>query len=87
MKFTVEEARAVTIELISKKLGEDRIKLIIEYIREQAQEGYTYLNIYCDKLKIDNNLNYLVGLWAEFNGYKVIYPRAGVITIDWRNIC
>ena len=30
MKFTAEEARAVTIELITKKLGEDRIKLIIE---------------------------------------------------------
>lgn len=84
MKFTAEEARAITIEYISKKLGEDKIKLIIEDIREQAQEGYSYLNIYCDKLKIGNNLNYLVGLWAEFNGYKVTYPRAGVVTVEWR---
>ena len=86
MKFTAEEARATTIELISKKLGEDKIKLIIEEICEQAQSGYSYLNIYCDKLNIDINLNYLVGLWAEFNGYRVTYPRNGVVTIDWRNI-
>lgn len=86
MKFTAEEARAVTIELVSKKLGEDKIKLIIEEIREQAQSGYSYLNIHCDRFKINNNLNYLVGLWAEFNGYKVSYPRPGVVTIDWRNI-
>lgn len=86
MKFTAEEARAVTIELISKKLGEDKMKLIIEDIRKQAQEGYTYLNIYCYKLKIDINLNYLIGLWAEFNGYKVTYPKPGVVTIDWRNV-
>ena len=86
MKFTAEEARAVTIELISKKLGEDRIKLIIEVIRKQAQEGYYYLNIYCDKLKIDIKFDYLIGLWAEFNGYKVTYPRPRVITIDWRNV-
>ena len=84
MKFTAEEARAVTIEFISKKLGEDKIKLIIEEIREQAQSGYFYLNIHCDRYEIDNKLNYLVGLWAEFNGYKVRYPRAGVVTIDWR---
>ena len=86
MKFTAEEARAATIELISKKLGEDKIKLIIEEIHEQAQSGYYYLNIHCDKYKIDNNLNYLIGLWAEFNGYKVSYPRAGVVTVDWRNV-
>lgn len=86
MKFTAQEARAVTIELISKKLGEDKIKLIIEEIREQAQSGYSYLNIHCDRYKIDNNLTYLVGLWAEFNGYKVTYPRVGVVTIDWRNV-
>lgn len=84
MKFTAEEAKAITIELISKKLGEDKIKLIIEDIHKRAQEGYYYLNIHCDKLKIDNNFNYLVGLWAEFNGYKVTYPRPGVVTVDWR---
>lgn len=86
MKFTAEEARALTIELISKKLGENNIKIIIEDIREQAQSGYYYLNIHCAKFNIDNNLNYLIGLWAEFNGYKVTYPKAGVVTIDWRNI-
>lgn len=86
MKFTAEEARAITIENISKKLGEDKIKFIIENIHKQTQAGYTYLNIYYDTLKIDINLNYLVGLWAEFNGYKVTYPRTGVVTIDWRNV-
>lgn len=86
MKFTAEEARAVTIELISKKLGEDKIKLIIEDIREQAQNGQWYLNIHCSKYDIDNKYNYFIGLWAEFNGYKITYPRAGVVTIDWRNV-
>lgn len=86
MKFTAQEARDITIELVSKKLGEDKIKLIIEEIREQAQSGYSYLNIHCDKLRFSNKVAYLIGLWAEFNGYKVTYPRAGVVTIDWRNV-
>ena len=47
---------------------------------------YFYLNIHCERYKIANNLNYLVGLWAEFNGYKVHYPRDGVVNIDLRNV-
>lgn len=86
MKFTAEEARAVTIEYISKQLGDGRMNLIIEDIRNAAKEGLFYVNLNCSKYNIDNKFVYFVGLWAEFNGYRATYPRAGVVTIDWRNV-
>lgn len=86
MKFTAEEAKAITIEYISKLLGDSNINLIIEDICNAAKKGLFYVNLNCSKYNIDNKLVYLVGLWAEFNGYKVSYPRAGVVTIDWRNV-
>ena len=86
MKFTAEEARAIIIESISKNVGIDKMISIIDAIRKQAQEGFTYLNICCNKFDIDNKFSYLIGIWAEFNGYKVTYPRDGVVTIDWKNV-
>lgn len=86
MKFTAEEAKAIIIEYISKQLGDARMNLIIEDIRNTAKKGLFYANLDCNKYDIDNKFIYLVGLWAEFNGYKVSYPRAGVVTVDWRNV-
>ena len=86
MKFTAEEAKAITIEYISKQLGNAKMNLIIEDIRNTAKEGLFYANLDCSKYDIDNKFIYFVGIWAEFNGYKVSYPRAGVVTVDWRNV-
>lgn len=84
MKFTAEEARDVTIELITKKLGEDKIKLIIGNIRKRAQNGFTYLVIESDDFCIKYEDFHLLNLWLQLNGYKITYPGKGIITIEWR---
>ncbi len=84
MKFTAEEARVLTIELIGKTIGLDKIIAIIDAIRRQAQNGFTYLVIESNKFGIKDEDFHLLNLWLQLNGYKITYPRKGVVTIDWR---
>ena len=84
MKFTAEEARTLTIELVSKSIGLDKIITIIDAICRRAQEGFTYLVIESNKFGIKDEDIHLLNLWLQLNGYKIIYPRKGVITIEWR---
>lgn len=85
MKFTAEEARAVTIEAVSKEIGEERINKIIQHIRYEARNLKTNAAILLSEYDIGDNYINLVVKWCNLNGYRVCLTSARVLVIQWQN--